>query len=504
MLNEPEIVDRHDWGQGRANGPCPQTPFVDFLQSKALFGSRDTLLTIGLGAVLSGLLLPMPAFVFDLVLVFNLSLAAAVVLVSYSARSALQVQGLPLLIVLLACLGMAVSIESSKLILLQGDTGKITYRFGNLILRDSNLFSILVAFMLVPLCFGTVSRLVKSIRQTAREFVLGTEERLKTNTENTEDTIFCKTDFFVGMASAGRFLLVATIIQLLIVFANIVGGVIIWILRTSESQSYVTQAVSSGVMLQGATVITALACRFLVKRSFAAEYPVMAQSSVKVKDTNESIIVEATEPAEADIHPEPSPAKIVPRDVRWCDEDEQKDTALWSCDLINDSYGYKTIAKLTEEKLSPRTKVLVMAGENSGQPVVTIPVNIAIRLAKRKSKCLLIDLDLERNAISKVFDIDKEAAKPVRTSIENLWVLPICDLADMEKIKKGFDCVIMYAPNIKSLKHQDLIAGHSQLAMLFGDGSEGYTKTAMNDFCSLFEKSGCEILNPDEILAEAV
>jgi len=36
---------------------------------------------------------------------------------------------------------------------------------------------------------------------------------------------------------------------------------------------------------------------------------------------------------------------------------------------------------------------------------ITIPVNAAIQLAEQKKRCLLIDLDLKRDAVAKAFDI---------------------------------------------------------------------------------------------------
>ncbi len=94
---------------------------------------------------------------------------------------------------------------------------------------------------------------------------------------------------------------------------------------------------------------------------------------------------------------------------------------------------------------------------------VTIPVNVAIGLAKNKKRCLLIDLDLKRDAVAKAFGLDAEqsnlSAKAVQTEIENLWVWPgyyfsqskqmnVTEIA--EKAEGSFDFILINAPSLVS------------------------------------------------------
>lgn len=99
-----------------------------------------------------------------------------------------------------------------------------------------------------------------------------------------------------------------------------------------------------------------------------------------------------------------------------------------SPELITES-DYRLITqRILKIKQKPRSILFAAAARNSFP--ITIPVNIAIQLAEDKYRCLLIDLDLKRNAIAKAFDIeDKPNPKRLRpmpypTPIKELFVWP--------------------------------------------------------------------------------
>jgi len=145
----------------------------------------------------------------------------------------------------------------------------------------------------------------------------------------------------------------------------------------------------------------------------------------------------------------------------------------------NDDY-YEAIAELIESKSGAQAKTILMAADSVAELPVTIPVNIAMRLAQKQRRCLLIDLDLQRDAISKVFDIDsgKTADRAhtdvfsgeIPSCVRNLWVWPASNFGKTEgcqsainikeliaNLESRYDHLIIYAPNIKLLDSVDQI-----------------------------------------------
>ncbi len=74
------------------------------------------------------------------------------------------------------------------------------------------------------------------------------------------------------------------------------------------------------------------------------------------------------------------------------------------------------------------TASILMAASSLTDLPITIPVRTAVALAASR-KCLLIDLDIKRDALASVFDLDEAEAvptalKPVSSGIDNLDVWP--------------------------------------------------------------------------------
>lgn len=124
--------------------------------------------------------------------------------------------------------------------------------------------------------------------------------------------------------------------------------------------------------------------------------------------------------------------------------------------------------------------LLLAAGSLTDLPV-TVPVNLAMRLAETH-KCLLVDLDVKRNAIARVFEIDEAAgngkvqASSYPTSSENLFVWPARNFevhrqmnlrALIDVAVKKYDYVLIYAPYLTTLPDRRQIAGCTRQAIAF-------------------------------------
>jgi hypothetical protein len=106
-----------------------------------------------------------------------------------------------------------------------------------------------------------------------------------------------------------------------------------------------------------------------------------------------------------------------------------------------------------------KCKSILFASPEAASLPVTVPVNTAVSLAKGKKSCLLIDLDLDRDAVAKVFELNIEESdmrpRAIQTEFENLWVWPACYFARLkhmnvkeivQKSLEKFSTVIINAP----------------------------------------------------------
>ncbi|MCE5186167.1 MAG: hypothetical protein LLF76_08600 [Planctomycetaceae bacterium] len=136
----------------------------------------------------------------------------------------------------------------------------------------------------------------------------------------------------------------------------------------------------------------------------------------------------------------------------------------------------------TIDKLKGRRQTLLLAAGSINALPVTVPVNLAIQLAK-KGKCLLIDLDLNRNAAAKVFELHSAASSgafhvsSLPTAIENLFVWPARHFETLHQMnlqvilkeaQKKYDYILLYAPYLTTLADRKHIVGCVKQAVVFG------------------------------------
>jgi hypothetical protein len=144
---------------------------------------------------------------------------------------------------------------------------------------------------------------------------------------------------------------------------------------------------------------------------------------------------------------------------------------------------YKSIIKRIKRVNRKYKSILFTSIEAEALPV-TLPVNVAIGLAKNKKRCLLIDLDLRRDAVAKVFGLVAPQsglrAKAVQTEFENLWVWPshnfsqlkqmnvmgIVEKALDKKSPEKFDFILINAPSVVSSPDRKQIISAAEAAFI--------------------------------------
>ena len=135
---------------------------------------------------------------------------------------------------------------------------------------------------------------------------------------------------------------------------------------------------------------------------------------------------------------------------------------------------------------------------------ITIPVNAAISLAGSGKKCLLIDMDIKRNAIAKAFELDEKAgnqfARPraYKTHFDNLRIWPghnfmhsyKVDFRSLVDAAKGeFDFVLVSDPYLGSNGQQLQITLASECGFIFTQNTMEATRLA-----SIMNASKCSLI----------
>lgn len=152
----------------------------------------------------------------------------------------------------------------------------------------------------------------------------------------------------------------------------------------------------------------------------------------------------------------------------------------------------------TIKKQNGRSNCFLLAAASLNELPVTVPVNLAVRLAQTHT-CLLIDLDLRRNAVARVFDIPTETdnyktgSHP--TLIKNLSIWPAHNFERLrhmnlrllvENAMKKYNYVLIYAPYLTTLPDRRQVAASAHQALAF----TGVSGTTLID---LLKQCNCKV-----------
>jgi Mrp family chromosome partitioning ATPase len=165
-----------------------------------------------------------------------------------------------------------------------------------------------------------------------------------------------------------------------------------------------------------------------------------------------------------------------------------------------DEYYQPIIERVRKAKKKYKS-ILFAAWDLESLPV-TIPVNVVLELAKNQTRCLLIDLDMRRDAIARVFNIEDRPelqVKASRTELDNLWIWPAHNFTKLrqmnikllvQKALEKFDLVIINSPYLASSPDRNQILSSAQAAVVFSSDT-----TKATELAKLIKASKCVVIS---------
>jgi flagellar biosynthesis protein FlhA len=273
-------------GQG---GVGPGTGFPSFSEIGTILKRGDLALAFGILTILVVLILPLPAIVLDLFI-----------------QAPLEFSSFPTILLISTMLRLSLNLASTRLILSRGHegtdaAGHVIEAFGNFVMGGNFVIGIIVFAILVIVNFVVITKGSGRIAEVAARFHLDAmpgkqmaidadlsaglidEKVAKDRRKALED----ESGFFGAMDGASKFVRGDAVAGLLVVFINIIGGIIIGVAQQSLSfgeaaHTYTLLTVGDGLVTQIPALIVSTAAGLLVSKagvSGAADKALMKQLS---------------------------------------------------------------------------------------------------------------------------------------------------------------------------------------------------------------------------------
>jgi flagellar biosynthesis protein FlhA len=251
----------------------------------------EVALAIGAVSIIVLLILPIPAFLLDALLVLSITSAVLILMTSLLIKKPLEFSAFPTVLLVTTLYRLGLNIGSTRLILTHGHegtdgAGKIIEGFGALMMGGNFVIGVIVFAILVIVNFVVISKGSGRIAEVAARFTLDAmpgkqmaidadlsaglidDDEAKRRRKELEQ----ESTFFGAMDGASKFVRGDAIAGLIIVAINILGGILIGVMQHgmpvgAAAASYTIMTIGDGLVSQIPALIISIAAGFLVSKA---------------------------------------------------------------------------------------------------------------------------------------------------------------------------------------------------------------------------------------------
>lgn len=242
-------------------------------------------LSLALLGILVILLVPLPTMLLDMLLAMNLGFGVLILLLTLNAKRPLDFSVFPSLLLLMTLFRLALNVGTTRLILLQGDAGKIVDTFGSFVAGGNLVVGIVIFTILVVIQFVVITKGASRVSEVNARFVLDAmpgkqvtiDAELNAQSITVEEAKIRRNDltreaeFNGAMDGASRFVRGDAIAGLIITVVNIIGGIMIGLSQgqtiAEAFQLYTLLTIGDGLVSQVPALIIATSSGILVTKA---------------------------------------------------------------------------------------------------------------------------------------------------------------------------------------------------------------------------------------------
>jgi len=251
----------------------------------------DVGMAIGVIGVILLLILPIPTWLLDILLAFSLVSSVLILMTAVMMKRPLDFAIFPTVLLVSTLFRLGLNLASTRLVLAHGHegpdgAGQVIQAFGALMMGGSFIIGIIVFAIILVVNFVVITKGSTRIAEVSARFTLDsmpgkqmaidadlssgllTEDQAKLRRKELEQ----ESTFFGAMDGASKFVRGDAVAGLIIVFINVIGGILIGTVQHGMSigdaaNAYVSLTVGDGLVTQVPAIIISIAAGFLVSKA---------------------------------------------------------------------------------------------------------------------------------------------------------------------------------------------------------------------------------------------
>jgi len=258
----------------------------------------DIALAVAVVGIIAVLVIPIPTWLLDFALAFNITFSLVVLLTTLYVAHPLELSVFPGMLLVVTLMRLALNVASTRMILGDAYAGEVINSFGNFVVQGNYVVGFIVFIILVIIQFVVITKGAGRISEVAARFTLdampGKQMAIdadlnagiisEQDARQRRDAIAQEADFYGAMDGASKFVRGDAIAGILITLINIIGGFVIGIAMndlslTEALRTYSLLSIGDGLVTQIPALLVSTASGIIVTR--AASTSNMGQDLVK-------------------------------------------------------------------------------------------------------------------------------------------------------------------------------------------------------------------------------
>lgn len=247
---------------------------------------KDLFILVGIIGIVLLMIVPIPTWLLDILLIINISLALIILLVSMNTKEALQFSIFPAMLLITTLFRLALNVSTTKLILGQAKAGHVVATFGSWVSHGEPVVGFVVFLILVVVQFIVITKGSERVAEVAARFTLDAmpgkqmsiDADLNAGLINEQQArerrskIEREADFYGAMDGASKFVKGDAIASIIILLINLIGGFIIGMTIHGMSfpdalSTYSLLTIGDGLVSQIPALLISTAAGLIVTRA---------------------------------------------------------------------------------------------------------------------------------------------------------------------------------------------------------------------------------------------
>ena len=246
----------------------------------------DNAVALGVVVIVLFLIIPLPTFLLDFLLIVNIGLAIMILMITMNISEALEFSIFPSLLLVTTLFRLGLNVSSTRMILRDGYAGEVIQNFGQLITGGNIVIGVVIFLIIVLVQFIVITKGAERVAEVAARFTvdampgkqMAIDADLSSGLINEQEArarrqkIQKEADFYGAMDGATKIVKGDAVMSIVITLINFVGGVIIGMVMgggdfTTVLQTYSIVTIGDGLVSQLPALMISTATGMVVTRS---------------------------------------------------------------------------------------------------------------------------------------------------------------------------------------------------------------------------------------------